>query len=410
MKWLRISNPGSFDIDSALNMLGASVKTGENPIGMFGSGTKYAIAQACRENIPMKIATDNKVYSVKTESKNFRNVEFQKVVLKTETGKEIKTPMTTAFGSKDWNDTWFIFRELFSNAIDEGSRQIDVVDGVETLDGQTSVFLPYSEFRHVYEDLDNYFTKHEEGIWSGTGCVYRNNVFIGKFDGCNINMNDPNISINECRVMDLSYAKYTLERLLQYCESVDVWVDFFQSSETFLSTMNVQISKYDKLQAAAIHKALLQVYGENYCVCPNVNDIVRDVQAMGYVAVVLKGISISNDAVKNFKSLDNTQSCRIMSEDEAAIFAGIRKSISAFIPDTCQPTIKIISDGAAEILGQADMEKGIIYIRGTLFQPSQRTQLVNTIIHEFGHIVTKRGDYDRMFTDFFINALTNLSM
>lgn len=410
MKWLRISNPGSFDIDSALNMLGASVKMGENPIGMFGSGTKYAIAQACRENIPMKIATDNKVYSVKTESKSFRDVEFQKVVLKTETGKEIKTPMTTAFGSKDWNDSWFIFRELYSNAIDEGSRQIDIVDGIEALDGQTSVFLPYSEFRYVYEYLDNYFTKHEEGIWAGTGCVYRNNVFVGKFDGCKINLNNPEVKINECRVMDLSWTRYTLERQLQYCEAVDVWVEFFKSSDTFLANMNVTINKYENAAAIAVHKALLQVYGDNYCVCPNVNDIVRDVAAMGYTPVVLKGISIQNDNIKNFKSLDNSQSCRDMSEEEVAIFAKIRKSISAFVPDICQPQIKVISEGAAEILGQADMDKSIIYIRGTLFQPSQYNKLVNTIIHEFGHIVTKRGDYDRMFTDFFIQALTNLSM
>jgi len=410
MKWLRISNPGSFDIESALNMLGASVKTGDNPIGMFGSGTKFALAQACRENISVKIATDDKVYTVKTERKDFRDVEFQKVVLRSETGKEIKTPMTTAFGSKDWNDSWFIFRELYSNAIDEGSYSVELTDGIETVAGHTCVFLPYNNFKNVYDNLDKYFTKHGEGLWVGDGNVYRNSVFVGQFDGCKINLHNSSVQINECRVMDLAYARYTLEGMMQYCTDVDVWVAFLQADTKFLDCLNIEIKHHHDVVAKTIHQAMLKVYGENYCICPNVNDIVRDVQSMGYVAVVLKGLSIQSPHVKTFQSLDESQSCRTMNDNEAKMFAQIRKSISAFIPDNCQPTIKVISDGAAQILGQADIVNEIVYIRGRLFQPALRKDLVNTIIHEFGHIITKRGDYDRPFTNFFINALVELTM
>lgn len=410
MKWLRISNPGVFDVDSALNMLGASVKTGTNPIGMFGSGTKYALAQACREGISVKISTGSKLYSVATDTKKFRDVDFQKVVLRSTTGGSIKTPMTTEFGAKDWKDVWFIFRELYSNAIDEGNHQIDVVDGVDVLDGQTCVFLPYNNFKHVYHNLEKYFTKHEEGLWIGDGCVYRNNVFVGQWEGCKINLNNSDIVINECRVMDLDYARSELEAFMRYCLEVDVWVEFLKSSDEFLERMNVKVYKHQTETAKVIHEALIVVYGENYCLCPNVNDIVRDVQSMGYVAVVLKGLNINSEHVKTFVSLDSSQSCRLMNEDEATVFNTIRKSISAFIPDDCQPAVKIISDGAAQILGQADIVSEIIYIRVTLFQPALRKELVNTIIHEFGHIITKKGDYDRPFTNFFINALTELTM
>lgn len=410
MKWLRISNPGVFDVESALNMLGASVKTGTNPIGMFGSGTKYALAQACRDRVSVKISTGEKLYSVGTTSKKFRDVDFQKVILRSETGGTIKTPMTTEFGAKDWKDVWFIFRELYSNAIDEGNHNIDVVDGVDVLDGQTCVFLPYTNFKHIYDNLEHYFTKHCEGLWVGDGCVYRNNVFVGQWEGCKINLNNSDIVINECRVMDTDYARSTLESFMRYCTDVDVWVEFFKSSRTFLDRMSVNVDKYQEETAKTIHKALIEVYGENYCLCPDVNDIVRDVQSMGYVAVVLHGLSIKSNHVKTFASLDNSQSCRFMNAEEAEVFNKIRKSISAFVPANCQPAIKVISDGAAQILGQADMVNGIIYIRGTLFQPAMRKELVNTIIHEFGHIITKKGDYDRPFTNFFVNALTELTM
>lgn len=410
MKWLRISNPGVFDVDSALNMLGASVKTGTNPIGMFGSGTKYALAQACRDGVNVKIATGEQVYTVGTDTKKFRDVDFQKVVLRSTTGGSIKTPMTTEFGAKDWKDVWFIFRELYSNAIDEGNHAIDVVDGIDVIDGSTCIFLPYNNFKHIYENLERYFTKKQEGIWVGEGCVYRNNVFVGQWEGCKINLNNSNIVINECRVMDLDYARTSLEFQLRYCEDINVWIEFLKSSDEFLERMNVEINQYQSETAKVIHRALIAVYGENYCICPNVNDIVRDVQAIGYVAVVLKGLSIKSEHVKTFVSLDNSQSCRFMNEDEAIVFNKIRKSIAAFIPACCQPEVKVISDGAAQILGQADMLNGIIYIRGTLFQPALRKELVNTIIHEFGHIITKKGDYERPFTNFFINALTELTM
>lgn len=410
MKWLRISNPGLFDIESALNMLGASVKTGTNPIGMFGSGTKYALAQACRDQISVKISTGDKLYSVGTTSKQFREVDFQKVILRSETGGTIKTPMTTEFGAKDWKDIWFIFRELYSNAIDEGNHTIDIVDGVDVLDGKTCVFLPYTNFKHIYNNLDRYFTKHEDGVWVGDGCVYRNNVFVGQWDGCKINLNNPAVVINECRVMDLSCAVNMLESYMKYCYDVDVWVEFLKSSPIFLDRMSIELNEYNNKVSQIVHKALIEVYGENYCLCPDVNDIVRDVQSMGYTAVVLRGISIKNQYVKTFASLDNSQSCRFMTAEEAEVFNKIRKSISAFIPVDCQPAIKVISDGAAQILGQADMVNGIIYIRGILFQPAMRKELVNTIIHEFGHIITKKGDYDRPFTNFFVNALVELTM
>ena len=124
MKWLRISNPGNFDVVKSISMLGASVKETDSPIGLFGSGVKFALAQAAREDIALKISTDEDIYSVCVGTDTFRDKEFSIVNLKSKTGKKIKTPMTTRFGAEDWTDSWFIFREFYSNALDEGNSKI----------------------------------------------------------------------------------------------------------------------------------------------------------------------------------------------------------------------------------------------------------------------------------------------
>lgn len=411
MKWLRISNPGNFDVVKSISMLGASVKETDSPIGLFGSGVKFALAQAAREDIALKISTDEDIYSVCVGTDTFRDKEFSIVNLKSKTGKKIKTPMTTRFGAEDWTDSWFIFREFYSNALDEGNSKIEVVDGIEAISGHTCVFLPYSNFSEVYKNLEKYFTKQPVGLFVDGGEVFKKSVFVGKLEGTKVSLHNKDVSINECRVMNKDDAITIVANEMANCENSEVWEAFLSSEDCFLNNINVYVSKYvNERVIKAICSALVKVYGENYCLCPNVVDIIKDVESMGYCPVVLKGIDlrIESDELRTYKSLDNSQICRDMSETEQKEFDTIRKGISAFVPDCCRPIIKVISEGAAEILGQADMEKGIVYIRCTLFGLKDNHELINTIIHEFGHIITKRGDYDRTFTDFFVRALTNL--
>lgn len=411
MKWLRISNPGNFDVVKSISMLGASVKETDSPIGLFGSGVKFALAQAAREDIALKISTDEDIYSVCVGTDTFRDKEFSIVNLKSKTGKKIKTPMTTRFGAEDWTDSWFIFREFYSNALDEGNSKIEVVDGIEAISGHTCVFLPYSNFSEVYKNLEKYFTKQPVGLFVDGGEVFKKSVFVGKLEGTKVSLHNKDVSINECRVMNKEDAISIVANEMANCENSEVWEAFLSSEECFLNNINVYVSKYvNERVTKAICSALVKVYGENYCLCPNVADIIKDVASMGYCPVVLKGIDlrIESDELRTYKSLDNSQICRDMSETEQKEFDKIRIGISAFVPDCCRPIIKVISEGAAEILGQADMEKGIVYIRCTLFGLKDNHELINTIIHEFGHIITKRGDYDRTFTDFFVKALTNL--
>jgi len=104
MKWIRLRNKGSFDIKKSLNLIGASVKTCDNPIGLFGSGTKYALAQALREGITVKICSDGKEYTLFGKKEEFRGQVFDTVAFRSQTGTVIKTGIVSNFGKEDWTD------------------------------------------------------------------------------------------------------------------------------------------------------------------------------------------------------------------------------------------------------------------------------------------------------------------
>lgn len=409
-KWLRISNPGNFDVESAVWMLGASVKEHDNPIGLFGSGTKYALAQAARQNIDVKISTDGKVYSSGVSNKTFRNRDFASVVLKTDTGATIQTPMTTAFGKEDWTETWFIFREFFSNAIDEGSRQVDIVNGVKPLDGHTCVFLPFDAFAEIYENLEKYFTTNKAVLWVGDGSMFRRGVFVGQLQGINLNFQSDYIRINECRKMDNYSAFDRLGDAINVSTNKDVWVEYLKSTDEAKGNLgcNITIGKHcnDNI-LNAVEVALIEVYGDNYCLCPKVDDIIKDLESSGYNPVLNDRDAFHNARLRDFKSLDTGNSLRAPNEFQQKMIDRGMKAISDLLPSNFTCTFKVISQSAARVLGQADLVSRTIYLLDELFT-GKYEEFVRVLIHECGHIVSGVGDYDRAFTDFFVKNLARL--
>ena len=411
-KWVRITNAGDFDVASAVNMIGASVKECDSPIGLFGSGTKYALAQAARGGITVKIASGGEILTSIVEKQEFRNSEFDVVMFRSTTGKKVKTPITTKFGAEDWNQDWFIFREFFSNAIDEGSRQVDIVDKVEQVDGHTCVFLPYENFKEVYNNIDSYFTNQpNKTMWVGDGSIYRRGVLIGKLEGTKVCLHDDYVKINECRVMEVPSAISAMNDYMYAVGDTNIIAEFLRSDKDFLSQGSWGFFGTEKHYNEHVVPALIQVYGENYCICPNVDDIVRDVKAMGFTPVVSPTIAFNDKLCRTYKSLDNGKSIRAINTDERVQFDKAWKRIESFIPANYSDVrFFVISDAVRGLLGQADIQNRIVYICDNLLQPGFDRQLTNTVLHEMGHIITKAGDYDRAFTNWFIERIVDIAM
>lgn len=135
-------------------MIGVTAKPNtDNPIGHFGTGLKYAIAIALRKR--WKISVTNYVNRVPTEyvftceTDDFRGQEIEVVKCN-----DTVLPFTTHYGAH-WKD-WTVFRELYSNTLDENGA-MEIHNGeVSIADG--SVFtIESDEFAEIAYNKEDYF-------------------------------------------------------------------------------------------------------------------------------------------------------------------------------------------------------------------------------------------------------------
>jgi hypothetical protein len=109
---LNFVNPGEIDIRGA-TIAGLSAKNIDSPIGFFGTGLKYSIACILRWGGSIKIFSGLKEYNFTSEEINFRGNTVSQILMNSE-----PIGFTTEYG-KTW-EPWQVFRELYSNALDEG--------------------------------------------------------------------------------------------------------------------------------------------------------------------------------------------------------------------------------------------------------------------------------------------------
>lgn len=112
MNTVYFANTGALDLDF-IRLLGVSVKNTKSPIGYFGTGLKYAIAVLLREQQNIELIVNGETYRFTTRTKTLRGQEIQVIYMNDE-----QLPFSLDFG-KNWK-LWQVFRELYSNTIDEG--------------------------------------------------------------------------------------------------------------------------------------------------------------------------------------------------------------------------------------------------------------------------------------------------
>ena len=105
-------NDGILDINSAL-IFGVSAKEGNNPIGRFGTGLKYAISIILRLGGSISINSGGELYAFGVKAINARGKEFHVVTMN-----GVDCGFTNHLGSH-W-EPWQAYRELYCNALDEG--------------------------------------------------------------------------------------------------------------------------------------------------------------------------------------------------------------------------------------------------------------------------------------------------
>ena len=145
----------SGEIDRLLiSTFGVNVKEGDNAIGFFGTGLKYAIAILIREGCSVEIHSGTERFRFGRKDVELRGKSFEFVTLNDE-------PMgfTTEVGKK-W-ELWMAYRELYCNAQDEGGRKYESAECPEPAAGITRVVVGGDKFRSISDEHGKYFLASE---------------------------------------------------------------------------------------------------------------------------------------------------------------------------------------------------------------------------------------------------------
>jgi hypothetical protein len=148
--YIRIENNGEAD-PLAFHLLGASSKReDQTKIGFFGSGNKYALALLLRKKIDFKVFTGKTEIKFAVKELPFRGSTYNVITVDGQ-----QTSLTTDMGPT-WED-WFIIREFYCNAIDEGGEKITVTDTFDPEAGKTTIFIEQTEeLSKFFSQVDRY--------------------------------------------------------------------------------------------------------------------------------------------------------------------------------------------------------------------------------------------------------------
>lgn len=142
---LYFTNPGELD-PQVLTLMGFSAKPGPSPIGMFGTGLKYAIAGVLRLGGSIEIWIGTRQFTFRTRNAEIRGQLTERVDLYLNGEPNCALPFTTAYGQA-W-EPWMLYRELWANAKDEGGQVGEMQ--IHPAEGLTIVAVSCSEIEEAH--------------------------------------------------------------------------------------------------------------------------------------------------------------------------------------------------------------------------------------------------------------------
>ena len=406
MKYIKVTNDGVLDVVGACSMLGASVKVKNGSIGMFGTGLKYALAQAARIGAKVWIASGEDVFETCTSEAKFRDTVFTKVNLKNIFSGEVhETPITTEFGNHDWVDPWNVYREIVCNAMDEDGTNLSLVNDLRRNRTKTSIYLEYDKFSEFYDNHARYFCKDKyDWIKKGSGIVYKHGVRVGKIEGLKIDMQYNYIQISESRDMSEWSAYHAVGYLMGTCKDKETWVAFLDSSSR--NKVDINIDSYRNETIKAFKSALKKVEGK-FAICPAIEHIQKDLRLKGIAAfVVPSNWSLPLDKLPSFKDIfkiDNKE-IRIPNKVEKIMIDWGLMTCEK-LGMVCTADIRVFENNDA-VNGMAEAKGNNIWLHSKIF--NSRERFLKTFLEEVGHHHSGHLDYTREFTDYFIDIIVNM--
>lgn len=146
-------NLGEIDVRS-ISTFGVSVKEGDNPIGFFGTGLKYAIAVLLRTSHEVTIFSGLTEVRFALSKEQVRGQEFQFVTMQIDDAQPYPIGFTTELG-KQW-ELWMAYREIACNCKDEKGSGNYAHDAPRPESGATKIMVSGDAFESVFDQRHLY--------------------------------------------------------------------------------------------------------------------------------------------------------------------------------------------------------------------------------------------------------------
>jgi hypothetical protein len=439
MKYIKIANKSNGVNRLHLEKLGLSTKRSDpDTIGQFGSGIKYAPIAALRMGLDFVfVGSDDKGdYQLRYTTKMEDGINC----IVYNYGTYIKESSFTAdAGTMSWDNEWQIYREVISNAKDNGEWYRDIVEGIKQVPGEFAVYITASSgMKKIYINHDMYFSESRHIKYH---CNYTDISFIQKCDPSeriycktvlvhsaqdedNPSMFDYNIGnaeLNEDRALKyISSERIKISKAISRCHNQDLIQNYMldkivnDSPAEFvnISEIHWSLASENFLWRECFHEK----YGKNAVLVSPSQSIIS-----GFLPLIKSSGKKPIICKTNAAFLFLSNACRIQKAED---FIGqeskfdIQEDISEYpklleamkVVSFFEPGLRQMSNSLAVFksndehtiagitINMSDEEKKRILISSELAKNGGIKELVATIIHEYDHYTS--GFSDSMYREF----------
>lgn len=439
MKYIKIANKSNGVNRLHLEKLGLSTKRSDpDTIGQFGSGIKYAPISALRMGLDFVfVGSDDKGnYQLRYTTKQEDGIDCIVYNYGTYTK---DSSFTIDAGTLSWDNEWQIYREVISNAKDNGEWYREIVDNIQQIPGEFAVYITASTgMKNIFDNHDMYFSELREVIYH---CDYTGVSFLKKYDPsekiyCKTvlvhSLKDDernsmfdygleNAELNEERSLKyISTERIKISKAIAKCRDKNLIHDYML--EKILDEILIEFTEISDIHWSYTtphhywKDCFYEKYGKNAAlVSPSqavISGFLSIVKTSGKKPIVCAtnaaflfltsgcGIEKAEDSISEESKYDIDEEISNYPKLVEAM-----RIVSFFEPGLNQMNQKLAvfkADDAREIMGitinMNDKENKRILISSDLAQDGTTKELVSTIIHEYDHYTS--GLSDSMFREF----------
>ncbi len=379
-------NEGEIDI-RAIKTFGVSVKTGDNPIGFFGTGLKYAIAILLRHGHSITIQTGLETYDFGVSKAVIRGADFQIVTMN---GEELG--FTTDVG-KNWK-LWMAYRELHCNCVDEGGTVVEKISAPESEQDVTRVIVGGEEFDQVHRRRREFLLSTEPTILAARVHVHSGEAKSVFYRGI--------------RVQELSgRSKFTYNVKDQIDLTEDRTVKYDWEITNAVAATILQSQDRDFVRDCILAEEGYLENGLNYHSTIGVApgevflDVVGELSKDKVARISLSALTAYKNATQSkFAPAEMT-----LTRTQQAMLDRALGICTRFDFDIDNYEVTVVESLGSGVLGMA--AEGNIYIAHMAFDKGTKC-VAGTLIEEYVHLKHDLGDCTRGLQDFLLDRMMSL--